>query len=157
MRILDTLTDPRPAEFPPDVRLLSGAARWADRHHPLRAVLRAYHRAADALYWADRASTMEHMNDQARRLELVRDPVARAARGLHRELGDAYEHMADDLTGLWGTQGVKTVLPSGTVLYQIGYAAWLVREHVEEIETVAVADPDVARVLATYLDRPGAG
>ncbi|WP_017578279.1 hypothetical protein [Nocardiopsis kunsanensis] len=93
------------------------------------------------------------MGRQVARLDTVREPLARAARALRAEFGADYLLMADELTDLWETPGVVTVLPSGTALYQIAYAAHLVMGNIEEMQEAA-RNPDVARVLAVHLRRP---
>lgn len=135
-------------------RLTATTYRWADRHHPIRATLRAYYRRADALYWERGADTMEEMHRQFSRLETVRQPLARAARALHRELpGGAFLGMADGLGDLWDNPLITRQIRED-VVYKVDYAAYLVTERIEDMQEAADAVPGVARVLAEHLDRP---
>ncbi|QVJ00352.1 hypothetical protein KGD82_16460 [Nocardiopsis eucommiae] len=134
-------------------RLAATTARWADRHHPTRATLRAYHRRADALYWDPSPVSAAGQNRQFARLDDVREPLARAARALAHEHGLDFVVLAEELGELWQRPDVARWI-GGHRVYRIDYAAWLITEWVEELQEAAAADPAVAGVLAEHLHRP---
>lgn len=143
-------------------RLTATTARWADRHHghhlthlrPARIALNIYQQRADTLYWARRPDTVRQARRQFARMEAIREPLARAARALARETGHCRE-AAHDLTHLWDTPGMMTVLAGGTVMYEIARAAHTVMECIPELLAAAEAHHHPAWVLCEHLDRPG--
>lgn len=135
----------------PSSRLTATIARWENRHHAIRAILRAYHRQADALYWEQSPDTLGQMGRQMDRIDAIRGPLAQAVKALS-DTHPEHQGLADDLAGLRDRSDAARII-DGTKIYRIDYLAYLLTGAVEELQE-AVTDPAVAQTLAKHLTRP---
>lgn len=135
----------------PSPRLIATTARWENRHHAIRTILRTYHRHADTLYWEQSPDTLDQMDHQMDRIDAIRRPLAQAAKALSATHPE-HQGLADDLAGMRDRPDVARTI-DGTTIYRIDYLAYLLTEAVEELQE-AITDPAIAQKLTEHLTRP---